>query len=603
MKKVIDKLLGIFGHVSANDKNLPASERRAGSERRNSRIDIPAEIVVCRKPEDIPRGDVVSGTEKGATIHLKDEDAPHVLVFKQNDAYTIMVSAEIYQTPQAKRIFEEIRESLAAVRVDRQRVAWATVEIVEGARNRKPQAAISSDTLATSKSKYAEEFAHWLETGMGIRATDMHVEQVGEVATMRYRVDGALEKFQNDADGQIMGDFAKKVLAAVYNKLIDAGSNTNSSFNEKTYFSSTVTYDLPRMKLQLRCQNLPSVDGFDFVARFRIERENAPVMTYKEMGLTPSQIALIEEKLRGRRGLMIIAGIPNSGKTTLVQAMLTNFPDRHKYKFVTLDDPVEFKVPGVTHATVKSVPGNPEESARYYTQAVESWLRGNPDVFSLGEVRNAASGNAAITTSRVGCLGFATIHANSLMGIYERLTDNEIGLSIRAITSDQIITFVGYQALVPLVCQVCALSVNEMPLVMQARIQAIHSKFGVKTENMRFSNGVIDGAPCSHCGGRGTHGMKAVAEMYSPTEPFLKALREGDDFGARDIWLSESDGRFDTDDMTGKPIFLHAFKDAIDGKIDIRTCERFGSFESYTLPANAAKPARQRQTKAPKGAA
>jgi type II secretory ATPase GspE/PulE/Tfp pilus assembly ATPase PilB-like protein len=411
----------------------------------------------------------------------------------------------------------------------------------------------------------------------------MHVERVGDVATLRFRIDGALERMRNGADGQVVGDLAKRVLASVYDKLVDDGSNTSSSFNEKAYFSSTVTYELPNKRLQLRCQVNPSADGFDFIARFRLVRENASVMSYREMGYTSSQVAQIEEALKGRRGLIIIAGIPNSGKTTLVEAMLTHFPNKEKYKFVTLDDPVEFKVPGVTHATIKSIPGNPEESAKFYTQAMESWLRGNPDVISLGEIRNGASGMSAITTARVGCLGIATIHANSQMGIYERLTDPEIGLAIRAITSDEIVALGAYQSLVPLVCQECALSTEQMPLPMQSKVKAIADKFKVDTSKLRFSHGHIGGEPCPVCNGRGTFGMKVVAEMYSPTEEFLKSLRAGDDFGARDIWLAESDGRFDSDDMTGKPVFLHAFKDALDGRIDLRSCERFGSFEKYKV--------------------
>ena len=169
------------------------------------------------------------------------------------------------------------------------------------------------------------------------------------------------------------------------------------------------------------------------------------------------------------------------------------------------------------------------------------------------------------------------------MGIYERLTDEEIGLKIRALTSDGIVALCVYQTLVPLLCAECSLPISDAPLPIQARVNSIAQKFSVDTSKMRISHGKVNGITCPCCNGKGTKGMKAVAEMYSPNEQFLKLLRIGDDFGARDLWLSESDGKFDSDNMNGKPVFLHAFKDALDGVIDFRVCDRIGSFEDFDV--------------------
>lgn len=551
---------------------------------------IPDDLVVCSKPEDMPRAErVISGTTKNFDVKLRQAEADHVVVLKDGPAVIILISVAIYRTEQAKRLFADIREQLGT-KYERERTIWATPDIVEGARNRKPNATASGDTIATSQTKFAAEFAEWLQYGLKHRATDLHVQRRGDVAHLRFRIDGKLEDMENGREGQILGQHAMQVCAHVYDKLNDKDSNTSSAFNERSYSSCTATYDLGDKKLNLRCQVLPTNDGFDFIARFRVEVDRAveaPRYTIRNMGYTKSQVAMIERAMGGMRGLIIVAGIPNSAKTTLVETILNNLENRDQFKLVTLDDPVEFKVYGASHATINAVPGDPVESAKLYTQAVESWLRGNLDVLSAGEIRNSASGNTAITAARVGVLGLGTIHANSFMGIYERLTDPEIGVSMRALTSDGIVALGVYQHLVPMLCQECATKADTAPLPLRKKVKLLGERFNVKTDRIRFKGGYINGQACPSCRGKGVVGQKVVAEMFEPNshERFQRFMRSGDDFKAREVWRSLSDGQFDSDNMDGKPVFLHALKDALDGKIDLRACERFGSIETFDVDA------------------
>ena len=367
-KAMNDKKQNKHGNVTADNIALPS---------------IPASTFICRKPDDLPKGVIVSGTEKNAQIQLKGEDAQNVVVIKNLKTYTILVSSKIYGTPYATKVFGIIRESLHSLQSGYdEKIAWATPEIVLTLRDRKSVAADDSNTLSTSENPYAQLFTEWLKEGMRVRASDMHIESSNDVALIRFRIDGELYPFENGQSGQVMADVAKNALAAVYNKLSDKGSNTNSSFNENNYFSNTLTYEVGDIKLHLRCQFAPTADGFDFISRFRVAGKSK--RSIEEMGFVQSQIDLVSKALIGRRGLIIVAGIPNSGKTTLVEAILTNFPMKHLLKLVTLDDPVEFKVPGVSHAQIKTNTADVDESARSYMQAIQSWLRGNPDVLSLG---------------------------------------------------------------------------------------------------------------------------------------------------------------------------------------------------------------------------
>jgi general secretion pathway protein E len=133
-----------------------------------------------------------------------------------------------------------------------------------------------------------------------------------------------------------------------------------------------------------------------------------------------------------------------------------------------------------------------------------------------------------------------------------------------------------YQALVPKVCQSCALSTDEAKVDPEvgALVALLHSKFNVPTNHMRWQRA----GGCQQCNQRGTKGKTIVAEMLRPDRVWLKRVREYDDDAALEQYRSASDGCLQSPDMTGKTVFEHTLYKALQGQVDVRSCEEFESF-------------------------
>lgn len=545
-----------------------------------------ARVKVYHRTSELPGHDsIISGTEKrsGVLVVLSKNDADKVVVIREAQTASVIVSSDLLGTTAARKLFIEIRDKLAGSPIDLAATYWATPELVLELSKQKKEIA-KAELLRFSEdqnNEYGARFLSWLEYGLAEKATDLHVEVHGNLARIRYRVHGELEPMRNSQDGEMVASIATSTIAYAYLKMIDKKSNSSSHFSTNQYLSSTVTYQSGPVTVKMRCNQNPLANGFDFIARFTLDGAAAPNYTFAELGYSPSQVHLLEQSLVQMHGLIVIAGIPNSGKTTTARTCLRHLPDREKKKLVNLDDPVEYIQDGVSHGVIGGKLGDDAERNANYASAIANWLRGNPNVLSLGEIRDPASGVAAITAAEVGCLALGTLHAYSGVGIIQRLSDPAVGLSLHSLTAPRILNLLVYQALVPMLCPCCKLPLSAMPAPVQERYAAVGRRFDVDVSGMHFRN--RDDA-CPECRGRGTSRQEIVAEMIKPDRKLLSMIRKGDDFGAEEYWLSTWDGRFDTPDMTGKTAFQHAFFKALHGLIDPSVVERFGLYDTYDIP-------------------
>lgn len=575
---MINKLFRRGDDAAESDKIIAMRE----SEVSEVKVAMPSTIQVCSRPDELPRYDmVISGTEKNCLVRLSESDAIHIAVIriKQSEA-VIVASCEIFGTKKASRLFAAVRELLQPSKID-VKTAWATPQLVaQLATLRTVATAVDAVELSDTQTETGKEsmgrFLDWLRYAHSENASDIHVEIRKDNALVRMRIDGELEVMGGEHDGHYLPKHASNSIALVYNKKSEENSTSATQYNARKSMFSMVEQAIEDMTIRLRCQQIPLTNGLDFVARILKQR---PPQQYSELGLLPSQVTLMERKTALSRGLIIVTGITGSGKTTLLKTIMEQMPDRDRKKLATMEDPVEYEIPGVSHSAIPRDVSDAEGSKRLMEETIAGWLRGDIDVLTMGEIRDHASGMAALTIAQTGHLAMGTLHVGSALGIPERLCSPAIGLDLHSITSPDILSLLVCMALVPMLCADCKIPLAEMPLPVQERMKRVGERFGVDTSKMHFNKP----GGCACCKYRGRKGMTAVAELVDPDLPMLKLLRNRDEFAAAAYQRTKSDGRFDSDDMTGKTLFDHAFYLALQGTVDPSFAEQWSRYEDFQL--------------------
>lgn len=579
---MFDKFFGRFSKKK-NARSAPQDRRKlVPTVATLQNLALPENLAICRRPEDLPHYDaILSGIDKRAMVILRAEDAEHIVIIRTAPkTAAIVASTTLFYNDEARRLFSRIRENLVPKKIDLSGMLWATPALITALSQEKvtaTQAEDDSDNQSEQGADSWKRFSEWIEYGLEENASDIHVEIRKDTAGIRFRIDGELEYMRNDTDGQYLAAQARHSVAFVYNKKTEAKSTSNSQFQASKGMYSMVSFENEKAKIRLRCQTVPLINGLDLV--MRILKSDVKTYTYEELGYSPSQVKLLTNATEESRGCILIAGITGSGKTLTMKTIMERIPGRDRMKIASMEDPAEFEIEGVSQTTFQRDVSNEDESSRVFKEAITQWMRGDIDVLTVGEIRDPATGVAALTVAQTGHLAMGTIHVGSALGIPERLVSPAIGLDLHSVTAPGVLSLLMYQSLVPLLCPECKVPLHDMNRTMQERMHRIAHRFQVDVSGVHFKR---EGG-CSHCKNRGTKGMTLAAAVIPPDETFLKFIRERNEFAAADYWASKSDGRFDTADMTGKTEWEHAFYKAIKGDIDPSSVERIKKFDAFVI--------------------
>lgn len=541
---------------------------------------------MCKSPLDLPAYDtILGGSFKEALVQLTAQQAQHIAVIGQGRAVHIVVSTVLYNTAQAPQLFAHIRQQLQPTDYAMPKVVWAVPGLVADLHRLRREVIASSgapDLFNARQTDHWKRFIEWIRYGMEAKASDMHVEVDGAHARIRFRVDGIMVPMKNDAKGDVLAQLARESIALAFNSISDVGTATGSNFNSNEFLENIVSIDVDGQKVKLRCDSIPTEDGFHFIARFSRSSQS---YTYASFGYEAWHQQQIQRAIAARKGMIVLAGIPGSGKTTAVQVMLADLARNDTLKIATIDTPIEKKLAGIAQTLLPMDESNPEESQRLFNKAIQHWVRGNPDVMSLGEIRSAASGRAAIMLAEIGCLLFGTTHAHNCLGIFQRLIS--IGVDLYALTAPGIMTLFIHQCLVPVLCPTCRIPLAAMPDEIRLAMHALGTRLDVCVDGMYYQ---ASNQHCRDCMGTGIHGRTVVCEMIQHDAQLLDFILRRDLYGAEKYWQSKSDGRYDTLNFTGKSSFYHAFVLAQRGIISPDEIGKFGFWDDFPAPAKNAQP-------------
>ena len=237
------------------------------------------------------------------------------------------------------------------------------------------------------------------------RASDIHIEPYGEKQdlTVRFRVDGQLRNYR-----RIPSEYRERIVARM--KIMARLNIAERRLPQ----DGKIRFKLGEREIELRMVTLPTAgENEDVVLRILAGFGALPL---SEMGLSPENLQAVEALVRRPYGLMLAVGPTGSGKTTTLHSMLAQINDVKK-KIWTVEDPVEITQPGLRQLQVQPQIG------LTFASAMRSFLRADPDVIMVGEMRDQETANMGIEASLTGHMVLSTLHTNTAPETVTRLID------------------------------------------------------------------------------------------------------------------------------------------------------------------------------------
>lgn len=261
-----------------------------------------------------------------------------------------------------------------------------------------------SQTLATVSSN--DVFNYIVDQADRLGVSDIHIENQRESIRIRMRVDGALHPV-----AELSRDRYRVIMATLASR---ANISTAATEPQSGHMQQEIYRDGASHLLNLRVEAVPTVYGQDVV--MRLFNFDTAMLNLDLLSITPAERAQIDEVISHPRGMVLMVGPTGSGKSTTLYSILNalNTTDR---KIITLEDPVENTIPGVTQIPIDTTVG------QEFADGLRSVLRMDPDVVMVGEIRDNETARTAIQASITGHLVLSSFHANSTAAAFSRMID------------------------------------------------------------------------------------------------------------------------------------------------------------------------------------
>lgn len=396
-------------------------------------------------------------------------------------------------------------------------------------------------------------------------------------AAIIFRIDGSLH-----LQAKIPAINTYQAVGVAYTKLAEPTSRSTPTFNPRTAQNCSVSTLLNGKHYKLRYQTVPASGGMDVVVRLLPtddDDDKKSRRTLGELGYSEVQQKQLSLAARIKIGAIIIAGVTGSGKSTTLKVLMTTIPHRERYKQYSVEDPVEYKMFGVTQISVQR-DTNDKDSSQAFTASLRVVLRADPDILMVGEIRDTETCSLFKTFIQTGHQGLTTVHASSAIDIPQRLTSSELQLPRDTLGSKNFISALVYQRLIPTLCPHCKVSMSKADWVSDDFRQILRNKFGLDPETMF----VTHPEGCDFCDHRGSKGVTVAAEIVVPDKTLRRLLREADDITAEEYWRHTRTAPFTDPDTTGKTALEHALYKAHIGQVDPLVVEEyFEPLEMYEV--------------------
>jgi type II secretory ATPase GspE/PulE/Tfp pilus assembly ATPase PilB-like protein len=339
-----------------------------------------------------------------------------------------------------------------------------------------------------------------LEVAYARNASDIHIDPEEHIVLVQLRVDGSLEPL-------------RKLPKAVHNafigrfKVLSKMDIAERRMAQDGRFAQELGPD--NRKIHFRTATLPTTHGERMT--LRLLATNTEELTLNKLGMSPACMKIFADHTGEKQGMILLSGPTGSGKSTTLYAALRHRLANHPGRIITVEEPVEFNIVGVSQVEVDTA-----DKVSFDT-VLRNILRSDPDVIMIGEIRDFNSGDVAIKAALTGHLVFSSIHTNSAAGVVTRFID--MGLQPYQVAATLKLCIA--QRLVRKLCLHC-----RRPRDMSAAEAKVIGRPGAAGTR------IYEPGSCPLCKERGYRGRLGIFEMLPIDEEFARLIVEGCDEGS-----------------------------------------------------------------------
>jgi type IV pilus assembly protein PilB len=331
------------------------------------------------------------------------------------------------------------------------------------------------------------------------RASDIHIETRDQEVVIKYRIDGVLQY----AMPPIAKDWHSTIISRikVMSELDIAERRVPQDGRFRVRYKGRL--------IDFRVSIMPTVHGEDAVLRVLDKEsmsEKFTKLTLEVVGFAESDMVKFRRYIKEPYGMVLVTGPTGSGKTTTLYAAVNEIKNDED-KIITIEDPVEYQLKGITQIPVN------EKKGLTFARGLRSILRHDPDKILVGEIRDQETAQIAINAALTGHLVFTTVHANNVLDVLGRF----LNMGVEPYNFISALNCILAQRLVRVICEHCKHEVHYEDDYLR--------ESGLNPEEWR-SWKFMEGSGCFECGGTGYHGRTAIHELLDLTERIREMILE-----------------------------------------------------------------------------
>lgn len=445
---------------------------------------------LCQKHNLVPLG-IEANRLKIAISDPTNVSAIDDARFMSNMEVAVVLAAESAITNAIERIYQQGVSALGTAKdyreAEEEKTKTTSLDLAMTAENLEADKGDSKPVIKLINNIFLEALRR--------KVSDIHIEPYEKVVRVRFRIDGSLHEIM-----QLPPNFKATIPARI--KVMASLDIAEKRLPQ----DGRIQVRTKERMVDVRVSLVPTIHGEKVVMRLLEQGGSTPDLS--QVGMEPSQLELFRKAAEQPYGMILVTGPTGSGKTTTLYAVLSslNTPD---VNISTAEDPVEYTLLGINQVHVK------ESVGMSFSGALRSFLRQDPDIIMVGEIRDHDTAEIAVKAALTGHIVFSTLHTNDAPSTISRL--RHMGLEPFLITAA--VSLVQAQRLVRILCPIC--KEPETSLTPQVLKEAEMS------EELLASCKLMKPKGCDKCGGTGFKGRRGIFEVLAMDEEIRNLIVEG----------------------------------------------------------------------------